>query len=198
MSQVQPSGIHLKRITKDLQADFLKVHCEEHALGWCRCVAWHVPSWDGWGERSASSNLALQTELLEEGLFDGYLMYAGDNPIGWCQCGPLEGFPKLCSQYGISAASGAWAITCLSIIPARRGLGFSHMAVEAVLEDLRCRGAQTAYAFPRRGAALPSEDVWTGPEAVFVRAGFQLIKPHDTHPIYSKAFDKSDMFEARD
>ena len=35
------------------RADFFDLHSKKNGEGWCCCVASWVPTWDGWGERSA-------------------------------------------------------------------------------------------------------------------------------------------------
>jgi hypothetical protein len=56
-------------------ADFYKIHCEQNGEGWCNCVAWHVPTWDGWGKRSKDQNLELRVQLFARGEYDGFVLY---------------------------------------------------------------------------------------------------------------------------
>jgi len=79
--------------------DFYRVHSESHGCGWCNCVAWWVPTWEEWGERTADLNRALREELFSGRQYDGYLLYAEDRPVGWCQCGPRDRLPKLVQQF---------------------------------------------------------------------------------------------------
>ncbi len=50
--------------------------------GWCWCVAWEVPTWEGWAERSAAPNRSLLQQLWAQGEFHGYFLYCDDDAIG--------------------------------------------------------------------------------------------------------------------
>ena len=69
------------RFEAGLEAEFLFLHSEANEAGWCRCVAWHVPTWDGWSERSAAENLALRRKLWEQGDHDAYLLRVDGVPM---------------------------------------------------------------------------------------------------------------------
>jgi GNAT superfamily N-acetyltransferase len=162
--------------------DFLAVHSAANGADWCRCVAWWTPSWEGWGERSAGENAAFRAALFARGEFDGYLLYEGNRPVGWSQVGAAERLPKLCRSYGFTPEPGVQAISCFFVAPSVRGRGLAHVLLEGVLADLRPR-CERVLAFPRRGEGLPAEDVWTGPESVFRRAGFREWRLDPARPI---------------
>jgi len=166
--------------------DFYRVHSESHGCGWCNCVAWWVPTWEEWGERTADLNRALREELFSGGQYDGYLLYAEGRPVGWCQCGPRDRLPKLIQQFRLQPDPQVWAITCLLISPKIRKKGLAVHLLEGVLQDLKARGISRVQVFPRRGQDLPDEEVWTGPEALYSRAGFVLERDDPQKPIYCK------------
>ncbi|UCD18000.1 MAG: GNAT family N-acetyltransferase [Candidatus Zixiibacteriota bacterium] len=170
--------------------DFYRVHSEENGHGWCCCVAWWTPTWDGWADRSASENRKLREELFERGEYDGYLLYVDDSPVGWCQCGPRDRLEKLCSSYRLEPDADAWAITCFVLAPKYRGIGLAHFFLAETLKDLERRGVKYVHAFPRRGTELPDDDVWTGPEMLFKKTGFTLYREHPAYPVYCKRFDQ--------
>jgi hypothetical protein len=105
-------SVEVVRFEPGRRADFLALHDDANDAGWCRCVAWWTPTWEGWGERTAEENLALREELLERGEYDGYLAYAGGVPVGWCQAGPRDRLAKLARQFGLAPDPHTWAITC--------------------------------------------------------------------------------------
>ena len=49
----------VRRFDEELRADFERIHSEECEAGWCHCVAWWVPTWECFGERSAEENARL-------------------------------------------------------------------------------------------------------------------------------------------
>lgn len=170
---------------------FFRLHSEEHGGGWCFCVAWYVPTWEGWRDRTAAKNRSLLRKILKQGHYDGYLLFSGDEPMGWCQCLPRSKLPKLESTYALSPEPDVWAMTCFFIRKDARGKGWSHFFINGILEDLTQRGISRVQAFPRRMATFAADDAWTGPEAIFVKAGFIILRPHARNPILEKTLRSS-------
>jgi hypothetical protein len=164
------------RLAPELEDEFLSLHCDRNDAGWCRCVAWHVRTWEGWGERTAEENLSLRKELFASGEHDGYLLRDESRCIGWCQVGLRDRLPKLVAQFELEAAPDTWAITCCFTIEAERGRGRAAFLLGGVLVDLKRRGARRVEAFPARGEELDAGEAWTGPEAMFLAAGFRVVK----------------------
>ncbi len=164
--------------------DFYRVHCDANEAGWCSCVAWWIPTWDRWTERTAEENRNQREQFFEAGLYDGYLLYVDGSPIGWCQCGPRDRFTKLYARYELSPDPMVWAITCFLIVPHQRGHGLVHHLLQSALDDLQHCGIRHVQGFPRRGENLPVDDIWTGPERVFQRVGFSVERDHPQFPVY--------------
>lgn len=170
---------------------FYALHSEANGCGWCRCVAWWVESWDGWGERTAEENTCLREALFDRGQFDGYLAFAGAGPdaraVGWCQVGPRDRLEKLCAQYGLTRAPEVYAVTCFLVAPSHRRQGLTRALLGRVLADLADRGVGRVEAFPKRGDDLEPGELWTGPEALYREAGFETLADHPRGPILSKS-----------
>jgi GNAT superfamily N-acetyltransferase len=178
--------IEVKRLSAETEADFYAIHCQAQSADWCYCVAWWIPTWDGFNARSAEANRQLRDDLFAAGEYDGYLLYVDGAALGWCQVGPRDRLDKLCAQYGLDPDPAAWAISCLLIAPTLRGQGLSHPFLAGVLADLRARGADYVQAFPKRGPDLDAGEVWRGPEAIYTQAGFTLERDDPRSPIYRK------------
>lgn len=178
MSAPSSSALRVVRFAPALRGDFLHLHSSANGAGWCRCVAWWVPTWEGWGDRTAEDNAALRDRLCESGEYDGYLAYAHDEPVGWCQAGRRDRLAKLVGQLVLAPDPATWAITCLLVAPAWRGRGVAHALVAGALADMRRRGAKRVEAYPRSdGLETTPEDVWTGPSSLFRAAGFTTVRP---------------------
>ena len=175
--------LSILRFQPGLEADFWNLHSPDHGCGWCFCTAWWVPEWDEWGVRSAEQNRAVREELLTRGEYDGYLLYRGERPIGWSQVGRRDRLLKLREQFGLEPDHDTWAITCFMIHPDYRRRGFARSLLSAILGDLPARGARRVEAFPRRGHDLDSCDLWNGPEALYLEAGFEVIQDDPIRPI---------------
>ena len=169
----------------DHEDDFWKIHNKENNSGWCYCVAWWTSTWDAWSLRTAEENKARRKELFRLGQYDGYLLYIDDKPAGWCQVGLRDRLINLCHQYKFDPDHDAWAITCFLLLPEHREIGLAHYFLTEILKSLQNKGVLFVQGFPRRGSNLSADNVWTGPEAVFQKAGFELEHDDPLYPIYS-------------
>jgi GNAT superfamily N-acetyltransferase len=176
------TAFEVQRLDASRRGDFFRAHCAERGTGHCYCVAWHVPTWAGWAERTDAENRRLREELFERGVRDGYRLYEAGEPVGWCQATPRDGLPKLAAQFSLAPDPGAFAIACFAIQPRARGRGAARALLAAVLADLPGRGARRAEAFPKRGATEPGE-LWNGPESLFRSAGFRVVRDDPRRPV---------------
>ncbi len=176
------------KIDESRRDDFFKIHCAATGHGWCFCVAWWVPTWEKWSERNPMQNRQLREKLFDRGEYDGYLLYVNDYPAGWCQCGQRDRLTKLVKSYKLEPDPSVWAMTCFVISPKYRDIGLCHYFVAEIIKDSKKRGVKKIQGFPRRGENLPFGDVWTGPEAIFIRAGFALEKDDTQYPVYGLKF----------
>lgn len=181
------TSIHVHRFDERRRDDFSRLHSDENGAGWCRCVAWWVPTWEGWGERTASENAALRDTLCDAGRYDGYLAYDGVDPVGWCQAGPRDRLEKLVLQLGLEPDPATWAITCFLVAPSHRRRGVAHALLRHALDDLRASGVTRVEAYPRGGAALDEGDLWTGPADLYLREGFAQVGDSPRGPVLARA-----------
>lgn len=176
-------SVLIKRFDESLRSDFYRVHSEEHGCGWCFCVAWWVPTWEGWSDRSTEQNLDLRESLLLEGEYDGYMLYEFEQPIGWCQVGPHKRLKKLVEQFSLNDRDDVWAITCFLISPQFRNRGIASSLLDGVLKDIKSRGAKKVLAFPKNGRDLDDLELWNGPLSMYIRAGFTIWKDDPVRPV---------------
>jgi GNAT superfamily N-acetyltransferase len=175
--------VAIKRLSSANEAEFFRVHGD----GWCQCVAWWVPTWDGWGERSAEDNAALRRNLFKSHIHDGYLIYGDGALAGWCQAWKRDAFVKLAAQFNTVSADDAWMIGCLYVLPDFRRRGVARAALSLVVEDLRLRGARTLDAYPKRGAA-DADELWNGPESTYAQLGFAVVREDAKRPVMRLSF----------
>jgi GNAT superfamily N-acetyltransferase len=176
--------ISIAPLEKQSLVDFFRIHNAACGADWCFCAAWWVPSWEGWGDRTAAENHTLRQGLFNQGEYDGYILYVDGEPAGWCQCGQRDRLTKLVHQFDLSPDPMVWAITCFLLNPNYRGQGLALVLLRAVLQDLKRLGVQRVQGFPRRGTDLSAGEVWTGPEPLFQRAGFTIERNDPARPIY--------------
>jgi ribosomal protein S18 acetylase RimI-like enzyme len=175
------------RLTHDRDAALLAFLGDEaDGRGFCFCAAWWVPTWEEWRTRTPELNRALRLSLLARGERDGYLLLDGERVVGWCQCGPRDRLPKLVAQYGLAPDPEVWAFTCFEIAPSHRGRGAAALLLRGALEDLRARGVGRVQGFPKCGADLEPGRAWTGPEALFLSAGFAEVSRGPAGPVVER------------
>jgi GNAT superfamily N-acetyltransferase len=173
----------------ELEADFYALHGPANEAGWCYCVAWWVSTWDGWNQRTAAENRRLRQSLLDQGQHDGYLLYVDGQPAGWCQAGPRDRLTLLVRRYQLPPDPETWALTCFFIAPSFRRQGLAGRLLHGVLADLAARGVKRVEAYPKRGQELDEVQLWTGPEAMFLGAGFEVAQDDPRRPILARSLE---------
>ncbi len=97
--------------------------------------------------------------------------------------GPRDRLPKLAGNYKLPSNQEANAISCFAILPEFRGKGLANFLLGEMVKDLAERGVKRLEAYPRRGEQLEAEEVWTGPESIFLQAGFQVERDDPVRPV---------------
>lgn len=177
--------VSITRLSADNRDDFARVHAGEH--GWCQCVAWRVPSWDGWGDRTAEDNTRLRAQLFAQNVHDGFPIHADGELAGWCQAWRRDAFPRLQTGFGLSKDEFAWMIGCLSIKPEFRKQGVARRALALVVEAVRVAGARSIDAFPKRNVSGDGE-LWNGPESTYLGLGFKVVRDDPKRPVLRLTF----------
>ena len=170
------ASLRIEPLGPDNASSFFRLHDDRNGAGWCRCAAWWVPSWDGWGERTAAENLAVRCSLHEQGRHDGLLAFGeADDPVGWAQVGRRDRLPKLVEQLELAADPDVWAVTCFLVAPTHRRRGVAARLLGAAIEVAKSAGASRLEGYPRVGHVLADDDAWTGTERLFASAGFDRV-----------------------
>jgi GNAT superfamily N-acetyltransferase len=181
--------VEVKQLTPERVDDFFQLHSIEHGCGWCFCVAWWTPTWQGWGERTAEENFEMRMALFSQGEYDGYLAYIESDPIGWCQVGRRGRLQKLVEQFNLSDTADdpeIWSITCFLVSPDWRRRKIATTMLAEVLDDLKERGVKQVEAYPKRGDDLDDLDLWNGAEAMYLEAGFEVVHEDDQRLVLCK------------
>ena len=175
--------IAIKRLNNENKQDFYRVHSAQVCGGWCFCVAWWVPTWQGFGDRTSAENRIVREELFDKHIYDGYIVNIDDEPHGWCQVGKRDQFPLLLNKFALEPDAEVWAVTCMAIPECIQGFGFMHKILALIIEDLRSRGVKRLQAFPKADPNLPKMENWTGPLSLYLKAGFKVVKADEKHPV---------------
>ena len=178
------ADLHVEPLTAARIPDFFRIHCDRLDTGWCYCVAWWVPDWDSFANRSAEENLAERERLFDQGQFDGYLLYDGEEVVAWAQVGLRDRLPKLRTSFGLDPDAEVYALSCILVRPDRRGQGMARTLLQGILGQLRGRGIRRLQAFPKNHDELDALEVWTGPRSLYLRAGFRQVRQGEVRSVY--------------
>lgn len=187
--------------TKELSSrtwhDYVRFFSQGNGWDHCGCTAYQgfrAPSKIGkWADKRDWS-LELKRRLVERGLAHGILVYAGGNPVGWCQFGRkgelpiqeeqrkelLKGAPGWKRQWAFPETGNQndrlWRITCFCTDKQFGDHGIAGIALRAALEVIRKRGGGLVEAFPT--ATIPESDERLAAAKHWRRDLFKLINAH--------------------
>jgi len=139
---------HIKEISEELLNDFFSVFegdlCEN-----CQCTYFHKADKKiDWQTISTSITRKWREEISKNSP-DGYLFYADEIPIGWCQCSFLSNFPYIRDIFdGLSVTEKALIISCLFIKKEYRGKNLSKRLVEKIIKIKKLNGENEILAMP--------------------------------------------------
>lgn len=167
--------IFLKALTSDSLKDFRSL-LGSNEFGGCFCAVWtsHGDDWEKRCKDKTQPNFFITKSDLEKGRHVGFLVYSGNDLIGWTGSGPKTSFPFLKAKLGsrISPYStDTWSVGCLAVKKKYRGNGVSDFIVNAIIDEARANGAASVEAYPVRPFHEPR--IFRGTHQLYVRLGFQ-------------------------
>jgi hypothetical protein len=132
-------------------------------------------------------------QLVQQGRAHGILVFAEDEPVGWCQYGSsdeLVGLPN-----SPTADTHLWRITCFVVEKKHRRTGVARLSLHAALNAIRASGGGLVEAYPVagwthgsdassrpvnvRGAGLVGrvwgKNLYTGTVSMFEAEGFEAV-----------------------
>jgi GNAT superfamily N-acetyltransferase len=149
------------------------------ASGGCWCMHWRIEKGGAtWKACKGEPNRRAFFELLRQGRAQGALAFADDKPVGWCNFGPIEEFPRLQRSRVLShqAAPGTWSINCFFIAPGWRRRGIAGALLKTAIDVAFDRGARILAGYPtpqKPDQTLVAAFTWTGTRSLFAKAGFR-------------------------
>ena len=155
------------------------------ASGGCWCMHWRVERGGKmWRACKGEPNRRAFFKLLKDGRAHGALAFASDKPVGWCNFGPLEEFPRIRRSrvLGHEAAPGTWSINCFFIAPGWRRQGIAGALLTVAVAAAFERGARILEAYPtpqKPDQTLIAAFTWTGTRSLFAKAGFKPSSGND-------------------
>jgi GNAT superfamily N-acetyltransferase len=175
----------VKRLGPDNTGDFLALMARDEEEGAkCWCMAWWTDTWEEWTASTPEGNRAAREALLADGVYDGYLAYLSGAPVAWLSTLLRDRRPKVPETFELDPDPSVWAITCFLVLEEARGQGVSREFLRQVLADLTSRGVTAVEGYPRNATGLDAVDLWSGPESLYVEAGFTEVQQGPNRSVY--------------
>jgi ribosomal protein S18 acetylase RimI-like enzyme len=151
---------------------------------WASCYCffpYHDPKTMDWPKRSAAENRLAITASVTQGQAQGYLAYAGDEVVGWCNAAPRPRFPMLDEPEPDAEHIGS--IMCFVVAPSHRGRGVATALLGAACDGLKAQGLRKVQAKPVKDAKGSAANHW-GPLAMYLAAGFTIVREDDEGDVF--------------
>jgi len=150
----------------------------------CWCAAWWTDTWEEFQSNTPEQNRALREGLFDRGEYDGYVAYVNGAPAAWMQVGRRDRLAKVAAGFELEPDPDVWATTCFLVLEPFRGQGLGREFLRQVLADLTSRGVNAVEGYPRHGTGHEASDLWSGPESLYVEAGFTEVKRGPKRSVY--------------
>ncbi len=195
------SDLTVKALTPALGGDFLRLFDHERGSAFadnpewakCYCHFYEVPVAIDWPSLSAAQNRIAMQARIEVGEMEGFLAFAGSEPVGWLNAQPRHKLPHCFDRMRVPptplpcAAYEAAVIVCFIIAPAWRRSGVSRALLGSALLSLAARGIKLVDAFPfKSGDSERPADHYHGALSMFTAAGFAPLAETDSVTVVRK------------
>lgn len=167
----------LKLLTPN-ELESFKILLGGSEFGGCFCAVWasHDETWADRCRDPMQPNFAITEQRVLKGEAVGFLVYRGNELVGWTGSGPKVRFPFLQKKLGSRLspqAAGAWAIGCIALKKEARGAGLAEKVVGAIIQYARNQGASSIESYPTR----PWDEArsFRGSEKLYLRLGFKEV-----------------------
>jgi GNAT superfamily N-acetyltransferase len=195
------ADIVVKALAPALAGDFLRFFDHERGIAFadnpewakCYCHFYEVPVAIDWPSLSGAQNRVAMQARIEVGEMEGFLAYAGSEPVGWLNAQPRHKLPHCFDRMGIPptplpcASYEAAVVVCFIIAPAWRRRGVSRALLAEALSSLAARGFKLVDAFPfKAGDSERGADHYHGALSTFLAAGFAPLDETDAITVVRK------------
>jgi GNAT superfamily N-acetyltransferase len=161
----------------------------------CHCQYWHFEGdKNAWLDRLFNApelnRAAFSADLALSGLKGVVALGGTGEAVGWMKLTPAARVAKLYAQRlykGLAIFNGdregVLTVGCLLVDESVRRRGVARALVQRAVELAKSCGARSIEAFPRRHEQSSPAELWTGPPAVFLDAGFQIVNDFGPYPV---------------
>jgi GNAT superfamily N-acetyltransferase len=166
--------------------DLAALFRESGAYSHCWCTWWRQPggAFDAGCANGGAGNRDLLRRLTDEGREPGLIAYRDDGPVAWTSVGPRRDFGRILRSPNLRPGPdedpddpAVWSVVCFWMPRIERGRGLATALLDAAIVHARERGATALEAYPvdTGGARHAASGLFTGPLAMYLRAGFETV-----------------------
>jgi GNAT superfamily N-acetyltransferase len=178
--------LDIQPLTPGRWDDLAALFAEAGAYSHCWCTWWRQPSaaFDAGCTNRGAGNRALLHRLTDEGREPGLIAYRDGLPVGWASVGPRREFGRILRSPILRPGPdedaddpAVWSVVCFWMPRAERGQGLATALLGAAITHATRRGARTLEAYPvdTGGERRAGSGLFTGPLALYRRAGFTVV-----------------------
>lgn len=167
-------SIRLKALTTS-NLDVFRDLLGSSEFGGCFCAVWtgFDETWEARCSDKEQPNFLITKKNVESGKHAGYLVYRGNELVGWTGSGPKTAFPFLKEKLGSRLSEFSekiWSVGCLAVKESCRGRGLSELIVQAVAVEALKHHAHYLEAYPTRPFHEPR--IFRGTHQLYCKLGF--------------------------
>ena len=180
----------IKPLSEDILEDYLyffdnAVFTDHPEWSACYCYSFHFtgPA----EEWTREKNRLSVTDMIKEGRMKGYLAYADEKPVGWCNANDRSNYQRIMKYYeqvGMPKDKVV-SIVCFLVNPEYRRQGITRALLDRITADYSSLDYDYLEAYPGKGMAS-CEDHYKGPLSLYEQAGFRIEKELDNYFVYRK------------
>jgi len=186
-------NIKIRPLTKDIKDDYLfffdNIFFEENPdRSICYCYDFHFLG--DIATCTRASNRSAVIDLINENKLTGYLVFADDEPIGWCNANNRLNYQRLLRDYDLvdNPEDKACSVVCFLMHPKYRRKGIAQKILERIIMDYSNKDYDYIEAYPKKGE-LSCEANFKGPLELYKRCNFKIHKEYDTYYVMRRSLD---------
>ena len=145
--------------------------------GWSKCYCYSFHFIGASKEWTKKNNRASVIDYISQGKMKGYLAYADDKPVGWCNANNRLNYERLLKYYDLidKESDGICSIVCFVTNPEYRRQGIAQKILEQAITDYTSQNYNYIEAYPGKGE-LSCEKHYKGPLDMYLKSGFEIVK----------------------
>ncbi len=174
--------LQFKKMSPDMTNDFFDYFenigfTDNKDFSMCYCLESHISSDEDEMLDTKEKRQAKAKNLIETGKMNGYLIYDGNNLIGWCNADDKINYEPLVLNDEYRTADDRKgvikSIFCMEIAPQYRGQGLSHVILDYICQTAKKEGFSYVEGYPFKDKKFKYQ--YHGPIHLYEKHGFKIV-----------------------